>query len=250
MADLSNIFGGPWSPPKEIKPEPPEVQLAEAMRKADLNPPANLVFDGKLHRFNSGTKGKAGHDKPGWYCVFPDGVPAGRFGCWRAGVEVTFVANIGRDLTDAERMANARRLAEARAIRDAETRRSREVAAETVSTIWSSGMAASPDHPYLVRKGIAPSGARVTGDGRLMVPLYTPENDLSSLQYIDSEGGKLYHAGGQTGGCSWVIGSTDEAGVIYLAEGFATAATIHEVTGRPCFVAYSASNLVPVARLS
>lgn len=247
MADLSNIFGGPWSPPKEIKPEPPEVQLAEAMRKADLNPPANLVFDGKLHRFNSGTKGKAGHDKPGWYCVFPDGVPAGRFGCWRAGVEVTFVANIGRDLTDAERMANARRLAEARAIRDAETRRSREVAAETVSTIWSSGMAASPDHPYLVRKGIAPSGSRVTGDGRLMVPLYTPENDLSSLQYIDADGGKLYHSGGQTGGCSWVIGSTDEAGVLYLAEGFATAATIHEVTGRPCFVAYSASNLVPVA---
>lgn len=247
MADLSNIFGGPWSPPKEIKPEPPEVQLAEAMRKADLNPPANLVFDGKLHRFNSGTKGKAGHDKPGWYCVFPDGVPAGRFGCWRAGVEVTFVANIGRDLTDAERMANARRLAEARAIRDAETRRSREVAAETVSTIWSSGMAASPDHPYLVRKGIAPSGSRVTGDGRLMVPLYMPDGDLSSLQYIDADGGKLYHSGGQTGGCSWVIGSTDEAGVIYLAEGFATAATIHEVTGRPCFVAYSASNLVPVA---
>ena len=247
MADLSNIFGGPWTPPKEIKPEPPEVQLAEAMRKADINPPTNLIFDGKLHRFNSGTKGKAGHDKPGWYCVFPDGVPAGRFGCWRAGVEVTFVANIGRDLTDAERMANARRLAEARAIRDAETRRSREVAAETVGTIWCSGMAASPDHPYLVRKGIAPSGARVTGDGRLMVPLYTPENELSSLQYIDADGGKLYHSGGQTGGCSWVIGSTDEAGVIYLAEGFATAATIHEVTGRPCFVAYSASNLVPVA---
>jgi hypothetical protein len=35
-------------------------------------------------------------------------------------------------------------------------------------------------------------------------------------------------------------------GTIYIAEGFATAATIHEVTGRPCIVAYSASNLVPV----
>jgi hypothetical protein len=31
-----------------------------------------------------------------------------------------------------------------------------------------------------------------------------------------------------------------------VAEGFATAATIHETTGRPCVVAYSASNLVPV----
>jgi KaiC/GvpD/RAD55 family RecA-like ATPase len=31
-----------------------------------------------------------------------------------------------------------------------------------------------------------------------------------------------------------------------MAEGFATAATIHQATGRPCAIAYSASNLVPV----
>jgi hypothetical protein len=34
--------------------------------------------------------------------------------------------------------------------------------------------------------------------------------------------------------------------VLYVAEGFATAATIHEVSNRPVIVAYSASNLVPV----
>lgn len=246
MADLSNIFNGPWTPPKEIKPEPPEVQLREAMLSAGITPPTNILLDGKLHRFNSGTKGKPGHDKPGWYCVFPDGIPSGRFGCWRAGVEVTFVANIGRELTDGERMANARRLAEARAIRDAETQRTRELAANTVETIWTAGMAASPDHPYLVRKGIKVNGARVTGDGRLMVPLYAPEGKIASIQYIDQDGGKLYHSGGQTGGCFWSVGTTDEPGAIYIAEGFATAATIFEVTGRPCIVAYSASNLVPV----
>ncbi len=38
----------------------------------------------------------------------------------------------------------------------------------------------------------------------------------------------------------------DEPGPLYIAEGFATAATIHEATGRPCVVAYSASNLVAV----
>jgi len=38
----------------------------------------------------------------------------------------------------------------------------------------------------------------------------------------------------------------DEPGAIYVAEGFATAATIHETTNRPVVVAYSASNLVPV----
>jgi putative DNA primase/helicase len=35
-----------------------------------------------------------------------------------------------------------------------------------------------------------------------------------------------------------------------VAEGFATAATIHEATSRPCVVAYSASNLVPVTASS
>ena len=247
MADLTNIFNGPWTPPKEIKPDPPEVQLRDAMLKAGLIPPNDIILDGKLHRFRSGTSGSPGKgDKPGWYVAFNDGVPAGRFGCWRAGVEVTWVANVGRDLTDAERMAHARRLAEAKAIRDAETKRQREVAADTVEAIWSSGMAASPDHPYLSRKGIGAHGARTTGDGRLMVPLYTPEGKLSSLQYIDGDGGKLYHAGGQTGGCYWMTGTMDDPGVLYVAEGFATAATVHEVTGRPCLVAYSASNLVPV----
>ena len=43
-----------------------------------------------------------------------------------------------------------------------------------------------------------------------------------------------------------MIGTMDEPGILYVAEGYATAATIHQVMGRPCIVAYSASNLVPV----
>jgi phage/plasmid primase-like uncharacterized protein len=36
----------------------------------------------------------------------------------------------------------------------------------------------------LARKGINPHGARITGDGRLIVPLYDQDGTLSSLQYI------------------------------------------------------------------
>ena len=43
-----------------------------------------------------------------------------------------------------------------------------------------------------------------------------------------------------------MVGSLDEPGTLFVAEGFATAATIHEATNRPCVVAYSASSLVPV----
>lgn len=246
MADLSKVLGGPWAPPPEKLVAPPEAQLIDAMRAAGLEPPDEILMDGKIHRFKSGTKGTPGIDKPGWYLVFGDGIPAGRFGCWRAGMEITWRADVGRKLTEFEEMAHARRINESKVLREAAQERQHQIASETVEKIWLSGGAAHPDHPYLKRKGIQTHGVRITGDGRLMVPLYDQDRKLSTLQYIDDQGGKLYHPGGQTGGKFWMVGSLDEPGTLFVAEGFATAATIYEATNRPCVVAYSASNLVPV----
>ena len=247
MADLTTVLNGPWAPPPEKRVAPPEAQLIDAMRAAGLEPPEEIHFDGKIHRFRSGTKGSPGHgDKPGWYLVFGDGIPAGRFGCWRAGMEITWRADVGRKLTEFEEMAHARRINESKVLREAAQERQHQVASETVEKIWLSGVAAHPDHPYLKRKGIQTHGVRTTGDGRLMVPLYDQDGTLSTLQYIDEQGGKLYHPGGQTGGKFWMLGTMDEPGTLFVAEGFATAATIHEATDRPVVVSYSASNLVPV----
>jgi phage/plasmid primase-like uncharacterized protein/KaiC/GvpD/RAD55 family RecA-like ATPase len=246
MADLSKVLGGPWAPPPEKLVAPPEAQLIDAMRAAGLEPPDEILMDGKIHRFKSGTKGTPGIDKPGWYLVFGDGIPAGRFGCWRMGMEVTWRADVGRKLTEFEEMAHARRINESKVLREAAQERQHQVASETVEKIWLSGVAAHPDHPYLKRKGIQTHGVRTTGDGRLMVPLYDQDGTLSTLQYIDEDGGKLYHPGGKSGGKFWMVGSLDEPGTLFVAEGFATAATIYETTSRPCIVAYSASSLVPV----
>jgi len=247
MADLTTVLNGPWAPPPEKRVAPPEAQLIDAMRAAGLEPPEEIHFDGKIHRFRSGTKGSPGHgDKPGWYLVFGDGIPAGRFGCWRAGMEITWRADVGRKLTEFEEMAHARRINESKVLREAAQERQHQIASETVEKIWLSGVAAHPDHPYLKRKGIQTHGVRTTGDGRLMVPLYDQDGTLSTLQYIDEQGGKLYHPGGQTGGKFWMLGTMDEPGTLFVAEGFATAATIHEATDRPVVVSYSASNLVPV----
>jgi phage/plasmid primase-like uncharacterized protein len=240
-------MGGPWSPKAEPRVDPPEVQLRDAITASGLTPPATITLDGKLHRFKSGTKGAPGHgDKPGWYIAFGDGIPAGRFGCWRSGLESSWRADVGRAFSPAEEMAHTRRMAEAKATRDAELIRTRELAANNVDLIYSQAIAAAPEHPYLARKGIQPHGARITGDGRLIVPLFNCDGELTSLQYISDDGGKQYHPGGATSGCFTIIGTLDEPGRIYIAEGFATAATIHETTGRPCVVAFSANNLVPV----
>jgi putative DNA primase/helicase len=247
MVDVTKLFGGPLTLAPKNEPPPIEHQVADAMQAAGLTPPHPIIFDGRLHRFRSGTKGQGGHgDRSGWYVLYSDGVPAGKFGCWRSGAEVNWRADIGRQISPVEEMAHARRLAEAKAARDAELAKSREVAASTVDYIWAKATPASAEHPYLLRKGVQPHGARITGDGRLIVPLYGSDGNLSSLQYISHDGGKLYHAGGATTGKYWQVGVTDDPGPIYIAEGFATAATIHEVMGRPCIVAYSASNLVPV----
>jgi putative DNA primase/helicase len=237
MTKVTDIFGGPFVPSSK-QVDSPELQLADAMRSAGIDPPAKIEIDGQLHRFS--TKGRS-RDDSGWYIAFPDEPVAGRFGCWRDQIDAVFRAEIGRDLSPAEQMAIARRQSEAKAERDLARQRKAEIAASTVETIWRDAIGASPDHPYLKRKGIHPHGARLTGDGRLIVPLYGADGELASLQYI-SDDEKRYHQGGTTKSCSWTLGEVTP-GPIFVAEGYATAATVHEISGRPCVIAYSANNL-------
>lgn len=244
MADLTKILGGPWAPTAtEQRVAPPEDQFREAMLSAGVQPPDEIVLDGQLRRFRPDPKK---HDRSGWYVGHADGICTMVWGDWRQGIEQTIKATINRPYTVADEMAHVARVAAAKAARDLERKKQNEAAASTVEIIWSEGVAASPEHPYLKRKGIQPHGSKITGDGRLMVPLFDSDGALASLQYIDAEGGKLYHPGGSVGGKFCLIGTLDVPGVLYVAEGFATAATIHEVSARPVVVAYSASNLVPV----
>lgn len=244
MADLTSIFGGSFKPPLEAPITRPEDQLRDLILSANLTPPNEIIMDGQIHRFKSTPKGK---DRSGWYIVYADGTPMGRFGCWRSGVEGSFKADVGRKYTAAEEMSFIKRMAEAKAFRDAELQQQRELAANTVEIIWSECTAAHPEHPYLKRKGIGVHGARVTGDGRLVIPLYDIDGEISSLQYISADGKKLYHTGGATGSRFWTLGEVEKT--LYIAEGFATAVTIRETTGQAVVVAYSASNLVPVTEL-
>ena len=248
MADLTPFIGKGFTAPTERRVDPPHIQLSQAMIEAGITPPDDIYLDGAIHRFRSGTNGKGGGDKTGWYVAYGDGVPAGRFGCWRAQIEQTWQADVGRDITTAERMAHTRRMQDARIAREAEQKKSQEIAGDVVDRIWSEAGAASVDHPYLDRKGIDHHGARVTGDGRLIVPLYSDQGEMASLQYISADGAKRYHSGGAVAGKFWTIGACTD-GPIYLAEGFATAATIHEVTGKQCYIAYSAGNLAAVAEI-
>jgi phage/plasmid primase-like uncharacterized protein len=224
----------------------PEIQLRNAMAQNGIEPPDTFYFDGRVHRFHGGGKNK--HDKTCWYVLFRDPIPAGSFGDWRLGSSIIFRADTGRELTSAEQIALTNRQHEAKKLRDEELERERKSASETAELIWNrTSQIADASHPYLERKRINHHGARVTGDGRLIVPLMDESGKITSLQYISSDGEKRYHPSGETKGKFWVIGEPSDT--IYIAEGFATSASIYEATECMTIIAYSASNLVPVTEI-
>lgn len=246
MADITSIFGGPFIPPEEKKADPPEVQFLREIVESGINPDLHsVVLDGHVHRFDTG--GRKG--KTGWYIGFADGIPSGRFGCWRQGIEQSWRATTDREISAVEHMALMHRMEEAKKRRDEDRARQQEIAADIVMEIWSQAPPASDDHPYLKSKGISAHGARITGDGRLVVPLYDAAGQLISLQYISHLGDKQYHGLAKTHGGFYAVGGLSDTGVLYIAEGFATAATVHEQTGMVCVAAFSASNLVHVAKI-
>lgn len=229
----------PFRAADALEQRSPEQQLSDAMAAHGLHPPS-VILDGRLHRF---AVDKSDKTRAGWYVAYGDGIPAGRFGSWKDGTDEAWRAQIGRDLSPEETIAATRRLAELKAIRDAEAEARREVAAGTALAIWDSLEPCPDDHPYLTRKGVQGHGARVTADGRMAVPLFDAGGVLSSLQFIAADGEKRYLPGAGTRDCFAFVGDDKGEGVIYVAEGYATGATIHEVTGAPVVVAYSAGNL-------
>ena len=81
----------------------------------------------------------------------------------------------------------------------------------------------------------------------LIIPIVDDSGEIQSLQFISKNGDKKFLYGGKMQGCYFPIGNIKGADTIMIAEGYATAATIHAVTGLPVVVAYNAGNLLPVA---
>lgn len=109
--------------------------------------------------------------------------------------------------------------------------------------------------PYLVRKGVGGHGVRYAPDGWLLVPLRDGMGKLWNLQRIapskPSEGtDKLFLKGGRKSGLWHMLGTVPAGAdaLILLAEGYATAASLHEAMGLPVAVAFDAGNLAKVAK--
>jgi len=246
MSSLKSIFPNGFPVNIDAPVLPPEHQLRVHMSENCIQAPDDIVCDGKLHRFATGSKKG---DLSGWYVLHDGKVPAGVYGDWKTGEEYQFRANIGRELTFQENIAHVKQINELKLKREKELSDSREYAAYTATKIWDAAQLASDDHPYIKRKGISNPGWRIAPDGRLIAPMLI-DGDISGLQYISDDGTKMFMKGSKTGGASWNLGSVETTGEgrIYICEGIATGASIFEATGSGVVISFSAGNMPATAQ--
>ena len=98
---------------------------------------------------------------------------------------------------------------------------------------------------YLTGKQVNAYGLRFY-NGQIIVPVRNIEGELVGLQYIKPDGTKRFLPGTQKKGSFHLIG--EPTGLIAIAEGYATAATIHQATGWSVAVAFDAGNLIHVSK--
>jgi len=82
--------------------------------------------------------------------------------------------------------------------------------------------------------------------GMIVLPLFDKSGALQSIQSINHLGTKMFPKFGRKSGCYSLIGDMKGAAVIAVAEGFATAASVHAATGWPTAVAYDGGNISKV----
>lgn len=208
------------------------------------------VADGRLHRehiqgHKSGTLNAA-------YRLFPDGVPNGWFKDHKSGLEIKWISDAPKQRLTPEEL---RQLKADQAKREAERQATEQAAqlqaAATAKRLWHEAdpVTEAKQHGYLTQKGIQPHHARLLNKATLIWPIYDSSKRLVNLQLIKRNGQKRFLKNGRKAGCYGLIGQPKTGDKILVAEGFATAASLHEATGHPAFVALDKGNLLPVAQL-
>jgi putative DNA primase/helicase len=206
-------------------------------------------------------------EKRGWYWLHEfttssgAALIVGSFGVWHGNSANTLKVELKREHTDP--MTEEQRTAlKARIRRDkqaAEAARKAEAsrAAARAERAWRRCLHTGASE-YLQRKGIGAHGVRFTDSGAVVVPMLDTQGRIHGLQFIlpadhtrrkrTGRDKEYWPVGLAKRGHFFVIGAIPQVGgVVLIAEGYATAASLYEATGLPVVVAFDAGNLLPVA---
>lgn len=196
------------------------------------------ITPGKIVRF--ATSDRHG-DKSGWCKLFPDG-QGGIFGDWRHDISESWQAHEPR--TPEERTVFIEHVRKAREEAAQIEKALRVECSSKSAELWQLGQNVDVKHLYIAAKQIKPFGAKQLKNS-LLVPVRDDAGNLHGLQFIQADGSKRFKSGTAVSGCYCSIGKPN--GKLLIAEGWATACTLHESTGYAVAVAFNAGNLKPVA---
>lgn len=195
-------------------------------------------------------------ERRGWYMLHElngqggDLLIVGSFGVWRGSDNgAQKVALTKNAFTTEQRDAIRRRVAEDRKRADRARAAEAERAAQRASKVWAK-CSPTGEADYLVRKGVQSHGLRFSPSGACVVPMLDTAGKIHGLQVIrpKKQGGRdkdFWPVGLAKKGHFHLIGTP--TWIVLVAEGYATAATLHEATGLPVAVAFDANNLGPVS---
>ena len=213
---------------------------------------------GRLRR----CKVEGDRERRGWYALhelrLDSGETAivGSFGIWQ-GLEnnAQKIKLKKTQLSDEQKQALKARIADDRKKADARRATEAKKAAVAAPRAWAQ---CTPEGKcdYLNKKGFEAHGARFTKRGNLVIPMLDPAGQIHGLQVIygNAEDKKrkdrdkdFWPMGLAKTGHYFMLGNVGST--VLIAEGYATAATLHEATDLPVAVAFDAGNLRPVAEV-
>lgn len=224
----------------------PSIGLAfmEEMRNCGLDPAETPIADGALHRIRD-SRDKSGK-KDLWYRLYDDGFPEGFFGHWsRLPDTQKWQPRYKNKLTKKERQQLNILHEQRRAAEELALQQQRAECRTRAAKVLSTASDASHDNEYLIRKNVKSFGGIKEVEGILLIPLYK-DGILTGLQYIMPDGKKRFMGGTEKAGAYFSI--TGSGNIMYITEGYSTAATIHELTGSTVVVAFDCNNLKAVAK--
>lgn len=220
------------------------LQFSEYMASFNIAVEGCIFDDGELHRFH--VKGDTEGTKNGWYVLHHSEITVGIFGSWKTGLKEVWTDRKLSSLNKVDRAKYQRKINQAKKSKQAAIDALHEKTALQADDILQSSLPADPKHPYLLRKNIKPYGLPQS-DSYLLVPLRDHMGKVWSIQRISEDGSKRFLTGGKIKGCFYLFGELS-AGVVFVCEGLATGATIHQETARPVVCAMTAGNLINVCR--
>ncbi|WP_244156954.1 helix-turn-helix domain-containing protein [Kosakonia radicincitans] len=253
-ADLERLEK--WLPDRNIRSSgggDPQSEFLDELTSAGLVLDGLPVMDGRRHRVPV-VDGKKGN-RDGVYRGFLEGVKPGG---WYINYHR---ADNDKDITrwkasgstgEADPVARVHIRAVMRQSQDDFAREQAAIYAQQTAkakALYERLPAADPAHGYLKRKGITVADdIRQTRNGALVVPFHDADGTFRTLQYIPPDGEKYLFKDAPKSGHFRVEGGELRNGEpILYAEGYATARSLHMVTGRPVVMTIDAGNMETVA---